>query len=94
MTGHARLVYDPELTAYDFGPHHPLAPIRVRLTVALATELGLVDTTSPTSPTSPTEANGRVVQVPAPSATDELLALVHDPAYIEAVGWPVSTPTG
>ncbi|MGW0227810.1 acetoin utilization protein AcuC [Actinopolymorpha singaporensis] len=90
MTGHARLVYDPDLTAYDFGPHHPLAPIRVRLTVALATELGLVDTTSSTSPASPgggsgAEANGRVLQVPAPSATDELLALVHDPAYLEAV---------
>lgn len=72
MAGSARLVYDESLTAYDFGPGHPLAPIRVRLTVELAKELGVLGT------------NG-LQTVKAPMASDELVATVHDPAYIEAV---------
>ncbi len=72
MAGSARLVYDESLTAYDFGPGHPLAPIRVRLTVELATELGVLG------------PNG-LPTVKAPMASDELVATVHDPAYIEAV---------
>ena len=64
--------WDEALLGYDLGPSHPLAPIRVELTMALARELGVLD------------APGvRVVGVTA--ATDEQLRSVHDPAYISLV---------
>ena len=31
----ARVVWDPALTAYDFGPTHPMSPIRLDLTARL-----------------------------------------------------------
>src|SRR5450755_3369798 len=64
--------WDDQLTEYDFGPGHPLAPVRVELAMALAREFGVLD------------ATGVSVSVPEP-ATGEQLELVHDPAYIEAV---------
>jgi acetoin utilization protein AcuC len=70
VAGSFTLFWDPRMTAYDFGPDHPLAPVRVALTVELATSLGVLDS----------------VPVVAPSvATDDELQLVHDPAYIAAV---------
>ena len=36
------VVWDDALAAYDFGPGHPLAPVRVELTMALARELGVL----------------------------------------------------
>lgn len=72
MSRSLRLIWDPRLTAYDFGPGHPMAPVRVALTMALATDLGVLDRS--------------VVSVERPErADDALLTLVHDPAYIEAV---------
>lgn len=41
------LVYDESLTDYDFGPTHPMNPVRVDLTVALARELGVAPDTVP-----------------------------------------------
>src|SRR5215472_5803711 len=38
------VAWDDRLTRYDFGPGHPLAPIRVELTVALARAFGVLDT--------------------------------------------------
>jgi acetoin utilization protein AcuC len=76
MTGPACLVYDDLLTAYDFGSRHPLNPIRVKLTIALAAELGILRTES--------APNGLPV-VEAPIAPDELLATVHEVDYIKAV---------
>ncbi len=70
MSGDARLVYDEELTAYDFGRGHPLNPIRVDLTVRLARELGVLDLLD---------------VVPAPVADDALIGTVHTPEYIAAV---------
>ena len=67
-----QVVWDDALAAYDFGPGHPLAPVRVELAMALARELGVLD------------APGVSVAVPEP-AGDALLELVHDPAYIAAV---------
>jgi acetoin utilization protein AcuC len=58
------------MTAYDFGPDHPLAPVRVALTIELATSLGVLSDVPVISP---------------PAARDEELQLVHDPAYIAAV---------
>jgi acetoin utilization protein AcuC len=66
----ACLVYDESLTGYDFGPTHPMNPIRVDLTVALARDLGVLD---------------GLTRVDAPDASDDDLLTVHDPALVEAV---------
>ena len=72
MPGPLTVAWDEQLTGYDFGPDHPLAPVRVELTMALARELGVLTQPSVT------------MLVPAPANQDEL-ELVHDPAYIDAV---------
>jgi acetoin utilization protein AcuC len=66
------LAWDERLAAYDFGPGHPLAPIRVELTIELARAFGVLSLA------------GVSVAAPDP-ATDAELELVHDPAYIAAV---------
>lgn len=66
----AALVYDESLTAYDFGPSHPMNPVRVDLTVALADGLGVL---------------AGLERISAPDATEDDLVTVHDPALIEAV---------
>jgi acetoin utilization protein AcuC len=66
------VVFDDTLTDYDFGPAHPMNPVRVDLTMRLARDLGVVDGTGLTA-------------VPAPHATDADLLVVHDPGLIEAV---------
>ncbi|HEV2243827.1 MAG TPA: acetoin utilization protein AcuC, partial [Streptosporangiaceae bacterium] len=72
MTCTLHLAWDDRLTGYDFGPGHPLAPVRVELTIELARAFGLLG------------EPGVAVEQPAP-ATDSELELVHDPRYIEAV---------
>ena len=72
MTGTAHVVYDDELTQYDFGPGHPMAPVRVDLTMRLARSLGVLDLPD-------------LSVVGAPTATEDELALIHDRDYIEAV---------
>ena len=64
--------WDESLLSYDLGPDHPLAPVRVELTMALARDLGVFDAPD-------------VQLVDFPPATDALLELVHDPAYIAVV---------
>ena len=64
--------WDDRLTDYDFGAGHPLAPVRVELTMALARSFGLFD------------RPGVTLATPAPATQDEL-ELVHDPGYIAAV---------
>ena len=64
--------WDESLLSYDLGPDHPLAPVRVELTMALARDLGVFDA-----------PDVRLVEVTP--ASDELLELVHDPAYIAVV---------
>jgi acetoin utilization protein AcuC len=58
--------------SYDFGPQHPLKPIRVKLTVELARACGLL------------EASNVSVIEPRPATRAEL-ETVHAPAYIDAV---------
>jgi acetoin utilization protein AcuC len=72
MSGPACVVFDQRLTGYDFGPTHPLAPLRVDLTMRLARALGVV-------------GGGGLAVVPAPIADDDTIALVHARDYIEAV---------
>ena len=76
MSGPACVVFDPTLTDYDFGPDHPMSPIRVDLTVMLARELGVL---------RPAAGGAGLVTVAAPMASDELVATVHDPAFMDAV---------
>ena len=66
------LVWDDSLAAYDFGSGHPLAPIRVELTVDLIRESGLV------------RAPGVVEVAPGELDHEELLRL-HRPEFVEAV---------
>ncbi len=72
MSGSLTLAWDERLTGYDFGPGHPLAPVRVELTIALAREFGLMDRPDVT------------VTAPVPAEMTEL-ELVHDAGYIDAV---------
>jgi len=72
MSGQATVAWDEALTQYDFGPGHPLAPVRVALTIELARQLGVLSAPS-------------VTMVSPPPATDAELATVHDDDYIAAV---------
>ncbi|MEZ2370205.1 acetoin utilization protein AcuC [Arthrobacter sp. RCC_34] len=66
------VVWDPAMTAYDFGPTHPMAPARLELTAQLAQDLGVLYRPQ--------------VTVLAPEiASDAELERVHDPAYVAAV---------
>ena len=49
------VVWDEVFTAYDFGPTHPMAPVRLDLTTRLARSLGVLDHVDPAGPrASPT----------------------------------------
>ncbi len=64
------MIWDDALTEYDFGPSHPMNPIRLDLTMRLARALGVLDH----------------VELTAPAAsTDETLRLGHTQEYIDAV---------
>jgi acetoin utilization protein AcuC len=65
-------VWDDDLAEYDFGPGHPLAPVRVQLTIALARALGVFD-------------HPNVALVEPDPIDDDLLLTVHDPRYLDAV---------
>lgn len=67
-----RLVWSEAMLGYDFGPRHPMNPLRLDLTFRLAHALGVLD------------APG-VEVVGAEPASDEVLRTAHDRAYVEAV---------
>jgi acetoin utilization protein AcuC len=73
-TGPSTVVFDSRLTEYNFGPQHPMSPIRVDLTMRLAESLGLVG-----------DGASQLRMVDAPIADDELIATIHDARLIEAV---------
>lgn len=66
------VAWDERLIGYDFGPGHPLAPIRVDLTIGLARSFGLLD-------------RPEVSVLPVEPATDAELMLVHTKDYLDAV---------
>lgn len=72
MSDSTVIVWDDALTGYDLGPAHPLRPVRLELTIALARELGVLD------------RPGVTVAAPV-QADDTILGLVHDRDYIAAV---------
>jgi len=88
MTRRVLVAWDDALLGYDFGDH-PLDPVRLELTVALARALGVLDRPG-------------VRVVPPPAADDNTLRLVHDAGYLAAVraaprdpyfrGWGLGTP--
>jgi acetoin utilization protein AcuC len=66
------VVWDPAMTAYNFGHSHPMAPERMELTARLAGSLGLLDLAH--------------VTVTAPHvASDAELCTVHSPGFVAAV---------
>jgi acetoin utilization protein AcuC len=72
LSDRVTLVWDDDFAAYDFGPEHPLKPIRVVLTVALIRACGLDQLSNVTN------------TVPR-SASRAELETIHSPEYISAV---------
>ena len=72
MAGSLAVMWDEALTQYDFGPDHPMNPVRVALTFSLARQLGVLSAPA-------------VSVVSPPPASDAELETVHDGDYIEAV---------
>ena len=72
MTCTLHVAWDDRLSGYDFGPGHPMAPVRLKLTMELAQAFGLG------------RQDGVTIEVPA-AATDAELELHHDPDYIDMV---------
>lgn len=67
------VVWDDRFSAYDFGPGHPMAPVRVQLAMRLAAEFGLL------------AAPGVQVIGPVDPADDTALLRVHEAGYVQAV---------
>ncbi|MEV5241330.1 acetoin utilization protein AcuC [Streptomyces cinnamoneus] len=68
--GRAQVMWDEAVVGYDFGPGHPMDPVRLALTMRLVEAYGL----------------DRVARtVSAPPAGESTLRLVHRPDYIAAV---------
>ena len=72
MSGSAAVVWDEALTRYDFGAGHPFDPVRIRLTMALASELGVLSSPA-------------VTMISPSPATDAEIETVHDPEYVAVV---------
>ncbi|MFJ3662292.1 acetoin utilization protein AcuC [Streptomyces sp. NPDC090119] len=70
MSGRAQLMWDEAVTGYDFGPDHPMAPVRLELTRKLVAALGL---------------DRELEIVAAKPAGESTLRLVHREDYIDAV---------
>ncbi|MBT2483024.1 acetoin utilization protein AcuC [Streptomyces sp. ISL-94] len=70
MSGRGLLMWDEAVTRYDFGPSHPMDPVRLALTMGLVRAFGL----------------DRVMEVRAARAAgDSTLRLVHREDYVAAV---------
>ncbi|WP_370739446.1 acetoin utilization protein AcuC [Arthrobacter glacialis] len=74
------IVCDAAMSAYNFGPHHPMSPARLDLTASLARELGIFELP-------------QVDVVESYVAGDDQLATVHDRDYIAAVRRVGDDPT-
>jgi acetoin utilization protein AcuC len=73
MSERVGVVWDDRLAEYDFGPGHPMAPVRVQLAMRLAAEFGLFKHPH-VSILGPVE--------PAP---EEAILRVHEAEYVAAV---------
>jgi acetoin utilization protein AcuC len=70
MSGRAQLMWDEQVSGYNFGPGHPMHPVRLALTRKLIEAFGL-DRALPVTA--------------APAAGDSTLRLVHQADYVAAV---------
>jgi acetoin utilization protein AcuC len=70
MSGEAQLMWDGGVVGYDFGPGHPMDPVRLRLTMRLVEAFGL---------------DRRIGVTAAKPAGESTLRLVHRPDYVAAV---------
>ncbi|MCN9241220.1 acetoin utilization protein AcuC [Streptomyces sp. RY43-2] len=77
MSGRAQLMWDEAVTGYDFGPDHPMDPVRLALTRRLVDALGL---------------DRHIEVVAAKPAGDSTLRLVHREDYVQAVKDASSDP--
>ncbi|QFZ17520.1 acetoin utilization protein AcuC [Saccharothrix syringae] len=81
----AAVVWDESFLGYDLGGDHPLNPVRLDLTIRLATGLGVLDGVDLIRPTPATETE---------------IERVHEPSYLNAVqaapmaGWDVGHGLG
>lgn len=66
------VMWDEVLLSYKFSEAHPMAPVRLELTHALAEQLDVFEAQN-------------IQLVTPPEATDEQLQLVHSPEFIQAV---------
>lgn len=80
MSDSVAVVWDESLLGYTMGGEHPLHPVRLDLTMRLADGLGVLDSD-----------RVRVLR-PTPAGAD-LLELVHDAEYLDAVRRAPSDPT-
>jgi acetoin utilization protein AcuC len=67
------VVWNDQLRKYDFGPNHPLSPIRVQLAMRLVEDFGLLD-----------HENVAILSE-TPVLEEAVLERVHDSAFIAAV---------
>lgn len=70
MSGRAQLMWDEAVTGYDFGPEHPMDPVRLALTRGLIAAYGV---------------DRELEVVAAKRAGDSTLRLVHRDDYVDAV---------
>ena len=70
MSGRGAIVHDTALESYGFGGEHPFNPLRLRLTLELCEDLGLLED-HPLTPSEP--------------ATDRDLTTVHSLTYVRTV---------
>ncbi|GAB3644398.1 acetoin utilization protein AcuC [Streptomyces sparsus] len=70
MSGGAQVMWDEAVTNYDFGPEHPMDPVRLALTMRLVEAFGL---------------DREVAVVAARAAGEATLRMVHHRDYVDAV---------
>src|SRR6478735_6709931 len=70
MSGRAQLMWDETVTGYDFGPRHPMDPVRLTLTRGLISAYGV---------------DRQLKVTGAKPAGDSTLRLVHRQDYVDAV---------
>lgn len=79
MSDDVFVVWDDSVTEYNFGPSHPMHPLRLDLTAKLATDLHIFD-------------HPRVSLHAIPAVNDDELLKLHTPDFIAAVKDAQKTP--
>ncbi len=80
MVNKTALIYTNKYQSYNFGPQHPLRPLRIKLTYSLMEKLNLFK-------------NGRLEVFEPSPATQKEIERAHDPEYVEIVKKLSENPT-